>query len=1557
MAGTTGAAGGVIGCGSPFDPTPPPAARTTAADAPDEDDISVTSTFYASEDSETEYGVEDVLAQKTEGNGAMYYFVKWDGYPLEKCTWEPEDNMGSQLLDDLWVKKRTRVDYVPFDFDIWKKACEDKARRHARRNAKRKRLGLPLTEPFGSEDGEAAAAAAMAAMAAAAASVDEEPTIAPGVSSTRLSSGVAAPTNKASASANGLLPRIGNLDDDDVAVIESLSTPPKTKPKVVKKKPGGAAAAPLDRRSVSGASTPKTLPSSKQKGASGTSASKPASQGTAGVAGLPGKGKLAEKVGARGASSTSRSPSIGSTDDNGEPLRRPATQLKSAAVVPSNQATALRNKTGLSTTTTTTAAAAAATAGGGSVRSFSARKTGASSQKGLQKGGGNAFVAGEKIRTGNTLDAAMSDPTRQKQFFSGHRMRRLALLRDREKPEQAIDPAKLSAKLFPISQGPSTTLPTPAGTLGPSVITQTQQQTNTTPYSRPAASPAVPAIPSALAGSSTTGTPAPTQKPKRKKVVRFVVHDNNDDDSGADGGALFVEPNAPARAVMGRSGNPVGYRMKSPPPPLVTQSVVKGLLLGTQGEPMHVCFNGVPQEHPQTAILDAFLAEDAFRFSYTCLAETLVQQFTGIRRETLFSGSIVPAAAEDGVSRVAASLETAAAKLRMTASVLVLMRPAYGILVYFTQGDDGMGEQLGFPPYDGASTSASAPVLRYFVFSTYFDCGPFLRSPDGVVAPDLDVPDGTSEREHLMRVFFQLDRTTCFQLFPARSREPSAKRNLFLAFPPSATASMQQIVLWFQTVDPNCQVYYSAMAGAWLAFQNQIVTGSEAGAVVIHELLTPAVRCFPGLGRLLLTNKSDCTFWSMSQSILSPPDFPSDVPCYDDAEAVLKLSALPGQTRWTPLFPDGLAFLLTPSFLITEPQRTYDLLAWFRKIRLSSSGTRLALVAAWNLGDYLRGILEEKLQYRADTKADPRLTTKIERKRVAGQKGARQGQCELRYKVWLLFNDLCDGSGNGPISPSPYENGSPNSIVFVDEAVDANDEQSLVNWFGLWSTMHMDQYRSFYVVGSGSTSTRGSSEKSNRWIPVPNFSPDTLADPDFASDKMFGAVVTVGDAEAQSAANSSPPPSAVVQGAAPASSSATRSQRYPDDSVPAFTAQLMSYNTNVEFWRVYGHAVAWKDADEAFRFGSLDARNHTIKDWFAFTWPFTINRINYRSYIGFFYTVDGACDSVDTRRGPKLPRHPWVVIYRPVHPHQRPFKKTELIFWDPRVKDKYSGQNLVRERDLTASQQAVVEYVRQHGEKEKKLGLQRAWISGEPFRRGYGGSRRRGSTAPSTTDNELDLTMEYLDVLTADLKTVLPPTEYHLDARGFREVLLAGDARENDVRRDRASVGSGGGGGGGGGSPMDVDRGDKQQQNGGSSTRSGTNSVADDTEAGDRRMRRDDDDRKHDYGEGYGDDNDDDGDEEARIKRSAAVRVVFHPPCGYQPVHKASKCRNLLFDRVRAVRGHGAQRVAETMAIDYPPTVEWYRAQQEEGRAYEHVHVDNWEAFFLRFKVGPAEGV
>lgn len=112
----------------------------------DEDDISLTST--AASDQLEEYEVEAILAQRNI-EGIEQYLVKWDGYPYERCNWEPEESFCNPVTLEEWGGKRaaiSRGEQPEFDVEALEKQIRSidlaSFERKGRRRAKRFRLGL-----------------------------------------------------------------------------------------------------------------------------------------------------------------------------------------------------------------------------------------------------------------------------------------------------------------------------------------------------------------------------------------------------------------------------------------------------------------------------------------------------------------------------------------------------------------------------------------------------------------------------------------------------------------------------------------------------------------------------------------------------------------------------------------------------------------------------------------------------------------------------------------------------------------------------------------------------------------------------------------------------------------------------------------------------------------------------------------------------------------------------------------------------------------------------------------------------------------------------------------------------------------------------------------------------------------------------------------------------------------------------------------------------------------------------------------------------------------------
>ena len=115
-------------------------------DVSDDDALSLTSTVQS--EPQAQYLLEGILAERVIA-GVKEYLVKWEGYPDERCTWEPEENFQDDITLPEWIKQKACIEEgtaQPYDVEAleariekWKKETLD---RKARRRQQRLKLGV-----------------------------------------------------------------------------------------------------------------------------------------------------------------------------------------------------------------------------------------------------------------------------------------------------------------------------------------------------------------------------------------------------------------------------------------------------------------------------------------------------------------------------------------------------------------------------------------------------------------------------------------------------------------------------------------------------------------------------------------------------------------------------------------------------------------------------------------------------------------------------------------------------------------------------------------------------------------------------------------------------------------------------------------------------------------------------------------------------------------------------------------------------------------------------------------------------------------------------------------------------------------------------------------------------------------------------------------------------------------------------------------------------------------------------------------------------------------------
>ncbi|KAK2746211.1 hypothetical protein FQN57_003333 [Myotisia sp. PD_48] len=109
----------------------------------DDDKISLTSTVKSEQ--LDEYQVEKIIGQITSDEGEHLYLVKWVGYPIEECSFEPEQNFCDPETLKIWSETKAAIargDEAPFDVQAWMRRVEEIKNATERRKRQRRLLRL-----------------------------------------------------------------------------------------------------------------------------------------------------------------------------------------------------------------------------------------------------------------------------------------------------------------------------------------------------------------------------------------------------------------------------------------------------------------------------------------------------------------------------------------------------------------------------------------------------------------------------------------------------------------------------------------------------------------------------------------------------------------------------------------------------------------------------------------------------------------------------------------------------------------------------------------------------------------------------------------------------------------------------------------------------------------------------------------------------------------------------------------------------------------------------------------------------------------------------------------------------------------------------------------------------------------------------------------------------------------------------------------------------------------------------------------------------------------------
>ena len=466
----------------------------------------------------------------------------------------------------------------------------------------------------------------------------------------------------------------------------------------------------------------------------------------------------------------------------------------------------------------------------------------------------------------------------------------------------------------------------------------------------------------------------------------------------------------------------------------LVNSRVKEVIFG-HDEPQSIVVDfGEIGDAAQTAWGQLFAARPTFTFHQLCTAQDFGALYSFLPRAVLWNGSLTVNPTDKAAVE---KLNKFSQNLRLYSGGLLSVSADFAILIY-----PAMEE---WKVINAASNFSSEDRLRYLIFRPSVD----IKRP---VALKGEAP--TLFKKTLAKSLHGLRYRQLLH-----SERSDLVHHFYLMFPSKTSQTASFFASWLRASDSRCKVYSSETEGAW----NFFVTCREilAGVVLIHESVLSNISELPWLYRLITpsTPGKMFTFWCIDDSSKQYPIFQSP-----PTSSLGKISVIR-------MFPHGHAIFLTPSFLVAEPERARAIISWFRsKIRKVTPGT-WKIVCAYDIRTYLLQLALEKAlerdQFYEQNKDKPAKDA------MAAKRGLSYQACEARFKCHQIISDLLEESMKDRLF-EPYDSdqsgNTANTIVYADESIDPDDEQSLITWFAAWSIRHLDRFRKYTVVGTNSAS-------------------------------------------------------------------------------------------------------------------------------------------------------------------------------------------------------------------------------------------------------------------------------------------------------------------------------------------------------------------------------------------------------------------------------------------------------------------------------------------------------
>ncbi|KAI0485869.1 hypothetical protein F4859DRAFT_472770 [Xylaria cf. heliscus] len=1247
----------------------------------DEDDLSITSTINEDNDSEKEWEVDDILAERPHPliPDALQYLIKWEGFKLEDCTWEPVENLGDGLLAK-WEENKANIEAGTgenFDLATYDAACAERAQRHMRRNAKRQRLGFPLTLPFPpGYDGNAPMTSPSdrdlsSSENEAQEVVGVDPATIPSPKSKVTTSAPTTPLAPTTPKAISTTPRVVKQNTFVGIPSPAPSKGPDTSRILEKGR---------DQQLPSKIST-KVSASGPSSGSSSVTTSGPVRKGTGGT--------MTGYQGTAGRKSAFR-PNTTKTSTENDSVA--INKVSSATTKPSTPSSTLANNLKAKRLTATR------------TRQFPASSA------------PNVFAGGGKIRKKRAnLADVMSDPSKQPKAFASMRITNIARKRGIEKGDVAGALSSIPSRLIIGNEQPNTGSRKP-GLVSPNTITSPHNKETS---NQPSAASALVSKSPTHGGNTHQGVVEDQLMLRRKKSVRFTggddeapttTFDNLFDDS-TEQNTVIESPIADKElSIPSRKFSLAEYQERGQ-----THMIEKPVRFGS-GEAITVGFDGIVRR--SATWLTAFKANKLIHLKDTCSSFHLLSQKQQLLGEKLSAGPIEPTVPEHTTA-----LNNVAVALQRKLIGLHLVAREYSILVYPAEGDE----------WDWLDIGTKKPnhniALRYLIYRSPINPqaypSEFYHEPEAF--NELIYPNGVNDPE-LVGVLTGLEFK---DLLPQDSR--FMDRQIYMLLIPSKARQLLGVIMaWLRFHQRDRPIFTVEQPNSWRLFHEAVQAGA-GGTIISHADFTLwKLEKIPYLWRILEDGRY--TFWHLDAGENKRPQYPSN----------LDATSIPGTLRLTRLFPYGRAFLITPSFVISEPAKLCSFLKWFKQF---AANPGYIIVTCHDFPRFLRNITEEKQkEHNTLTKLNPGNEDVY---KFFARAGRSKHDIDDHVRAWQLVQEIMESFGDQETSEDVRR------IHWLNELIDPSDEQSLVNAFCWWTQLKCDRFRRFYVLGSDPSKI----QRAYRFIDIPRYFCTEGSDPDVAGilvqRQLFAEELQKEADKNSTQINIAWGIGGVVNGIPRAVGEWRTSISEPLFSFPGTLFRTGSVQEiqrwiddhrarpDVNWSVLHQKPVSWTDRNMAAQFGD-EYTNHfdTFSNWLGAAPKFT-KKVN--TWYGLFYTITDTWDEFMPKR--QYEQHPWIAICRPKNPHfitpSGEFTTIELFIWDIAAMDRDRFGHC-----LLDMQCQLIDYVYENITKHYPgHTLSNVWYSSA------------SSLQFSPHDNPLDMTCRRIMEMFDNVRNELPPMD------------------------------------------------------------------------------------------------------------------------------------------------------------------------------------------------------